>query len=578
MSRDHQEDSIDRQRSQVNPFAPREGYAVVREYVDEGIAGDEVEKRKGFLQMLKDAQRGAFKVILCDDKDRFGRFDSITYGYYVKPLRDAGVKLVTVAQGLVDWSSFAGRITDAILQEAKRMESEANSRRVLTRFLLMAREGQWFNGPPPYGFAKDPLTKKLVPGDPAKIKVVRWLFETYAAKEVSLRWLAEELDARGVLNPKGKPHWCPQAIRSILTNRVYVGDYVWGRDRHGKYHAYAEGQVVALAQKPQHRSKAPAADLIIRPDNHPALVDRATFERVAARLAGNQRNTSPTGTQYQFLLSGLLVCGHCGSRMFGFSNKNYKHRGKAERTWFRCGGYHDYGKRFCHAHSIQQDKILACLIRKLLDDFLNPDNLAKLRAELRRQAEDARRKDPGLDRDLRARIADLALKIDQGAERLALVDADLVDAVSAKVRDWRQEKRRLETELELLENGPALAALEQEIDRAEAQLWNLRETLASADPSDVRAVLREVVSKVELWWSCEQLPKKTRCTFARGVIYIRRDEHIEHTGISSGLLTTPGRGCARPPGFRSAAGRPGRSGSGIAAPRPTGSDRRRRPP
>src|SRR5579871_5867157 len=112
MSTDKQEDSIDRQRSQVEPYAPKHGYTILRDYMDEGIGGDEVAKRAQFVQMLKDAQRGQFRVILCDDKDRFGRFDSIDYGYYVKPLRDAGVKLVTVAQGLIDWNSFAGRISD----------------------------------------------------------------------------------------------------------------------------------------------------------------------------------------------------------------------------------------------------------------------------------------------------------------------------------------------------------------------------------------------------------------------------------------------------------------------------------
>ena len=32
------------------------------------------------MAMITDAQRGEFSVILVDDKDRFGRFDSITSG------------------------------------------------------------------------------------------------------------------------------------------------------------------------------------------------------------------------------------------------------------------------------------------------------------------------------------------------------------------------------------------------------------------------------------------------------------------------------------------------------------------
>src|SRR5262245_23072822 len=93
MSTLRQEDSIERQRSTVVPYAERNGYAIVQEYVDEGLSGSEEGKRKAFMQMLADAQRGKFQLILCDDQDRFARFDSITFGYYVKPLRDVGIIL-----------------------------------------------------------------------------------------------------------------------------------------------------------------------------------------------------------------------------------------------------------------------------------------------------------------------------------------------------------------------------------------------------------------------------------------------------------------------------------------------------
>jgi DNA invertase Pin-like site-specific DNA recombinase len=97
MSDDDQENSIERQRSQVIPYVKKKGYQITQEYTDEGIPGDEVERRKGFLRLLADAEAGQFDCILCDDRDRFGRFDSIDYGYFVKPLRDRGIWLETHA-------------------------------------------------------------------------------------------------------------------------------------------------------------------------------------------------------------------------------------------------------------------------------------------------------------------------------------------------------------------------------------------------------------------------------------------------------------------------------------------------
>ena len=41
MSTDRQEDSVERQRSQVLPYAEKNGYAVVGEYIDLGVSGSE---------------------------------------------------------------------------------------------------------------------------------------------------------------------------------------------------------------------------------------------------------------------------------------------------------------------------------------------------------------------------------------------------------------------------------------------------------------------------------------------------------------------------------------------------------
>jgi len=65
--------------------------------VHDGISGDATEKRLDFQRMIADASgRRDFEAILCWDQDRFGRFDSVEAGFWIHPLRKAGVKLVTV--------------------------------------------------------------------------------------------------------------------------------------------------------------------------------------------------------------------------------------------------------------------------------------------------------------------------------------------------------------------------------------------------------------------------------------------------------------------------------------------------
>ena len=65
MSSHRQETSPEQQRREIIELAKRKGYEIVERYIDEGISGDEIEKRPDFRRMLQDAQTGKFDVILC---------------------------------------------------------------------------------------------------------------------------------------------------------------------------------------------------------------------------------------------------------------------------------------------------------------------------------------------------------------------------------------------------------------------------------------------------------------------------------------------------------------------------------
>lgn len=523
MSTDRQEDSIDRQRSQVEPYAKKNGYRIIRDYLDEGIAGDEEHKRKAFMRMLQDATGKQFRVILCDDKDRFGRFDSISYGYYVKPLRDIGVELVTVAQGRTDWGSFIGRITDAILQEAKKIESQATSRRVITRMLLMARQGKWLGGVAPYGYRveRDPgVGKRLVPGDPQKVEAVKLMFRLYATGS-SLDDIVKALVDRKIPGPRGGKDWNKTTARAILRNRKYVGDFCWNAGHDGKYSAFSEGNVTTSDAKTPKRTN-PVEDWIVLPDTHEALIERSLYEKVQVRLAQNKVNTSPAKGK-PYLLSGLLVCGNCGWRMFGgtMSGKRFYH----------CGRYHHMGKHGCTANYVMEAKVLSCIAKKLKQVLLSPKNLKKLRQEMRRQEAAVANGEVIAPGRLHRQIQDLTKKIDQGIDRLATIDADLLDDFKVRIRAWKQEKTVLEAEMARLMQPVEKTDVEAIIRAVEAKLNDFEEAIQDGQPALVKEFLREMVSKVELYFA--RLPRrgKIRNPFRKGIIFLRPQADLDLSSV-----------------------------------------------
>ena len=524
MSDERQESSIERQRSQVLPYAEKHGLAVVREYLDPGITGSEIVRRKQFQRMLRDAQAGAFDVILCDDKDRFGRFDSIDSGEIIAPLRRAGVRLVTVAQGPIDWESFSGRITDAVLQEAKRMEQEAISRRVLSSQLLKAQRGEDTGGPPLYGYRwerKEGGRKRRVP-DGRKADVVRLIFRLY--DQGNTLWaVAEVLYRRGVASPRGKGRWSRPVVQRILLNRRYVGDYTWGVHASGKCHRYGKDGLRTTARAALTQEVNPSEEWVVRPDSWEPLVDRETFERVQARLKGNRGMTTPHRNGGEFLLSRLLVCGHCGCSLVGVK--------VGKGRLYICRGYMAHGKGFCNRNSVHEHVAVNAVFAKLRAAFLDPENLKALRAEVK--ALQAERQSDAHLRRLRDRVDELSRKIDQGDENLAILPPDRIPGVVAKVREFEAQRKAAQEELRRAETDSPVEKLEERIKAAEAALWTLQEALEAEDWPLLRQVLREMLVKVVFFWTHERKGDVTRSRLLRGELYPQASEDTSQLSPSA---------------------------------------------
>src|SRR5262249_27667480 len=154
--------------------------------------------------------------------------DSIEYGYYVFPLREAGIHLATVTDGVTDWNEVHGRIVAGVMQEGKHQQLLDQSANATRGQLAAMKNGGWA-GQPPYGSRLEGPEKarKLVPGDPGRAEVVRRIFREYVEGR-SLAEIARGLSADGFVTPsgevpgvlrRGRPAcWQSTTIRGILKN------------------------------------------------------------------------------------------------------------------------------------------------------------------------------------------------------------------------------------------------------------------------------------------------------------------------------------------------------------------------
>ena len=98
VSRDSQ--TTDNQRIVLIKLAERRGFEIVHQYEDQGISGGKGrDKRPAFDQMLKEAMRRRFDVLLVWSMDRLGR-SVLHVAQAMAELDAAGVALISEQQGI----------------------------------------------------------------------------------------------------------------------------------------------------------------------------------------------------------------------------------------------------------------------------------------------------------------------------------------------------------------------------------------------------------------------------------------------------------------------------------------------
>jgi hypothetical protein len=441
------------------------------------------------------------------------------------------------------------------------MESQAISRRVLTGLLAKARAGEWPSSLAPYAYRVERVDgrRRLVPGPAEEVRVLRFIFEAVACRHWTLSQVMEELHLRGVSPPKGNGYgrnkalgaWDRSTLRKMLRNRAYVGDIVYNNVRQGKHNEYRNGEVRGFDMPQRKKRRSAPADLVVRENTHEPLVSREVFQKAGEVLARNRRMTTPAkrGPGF-FVLTRLLVCSHCGHYMSGRLDHG--------RKYYGCTTHSRLGKHVCPGARVAEDVIFPLVVKAIREQFLNPDRLAQLRADMLAELE-AEKAAGGRVEGLRRRLAELKAQVEQGNRNLAILPADRLPGVVEQVRKLEAERDQVAAEVERIASGRRKQEVAETLARAEQHLWKLREAFEASDPADVRAVLLDQVDRVELDFEHEAGARRNKHTFTGGVIYLRGEEACGDLGTPDSRTPTR-RSSGRSPS-RSAGTWPGRRGS-----------------
>jgi DNA invertase Pin-like site-specific DNA recombinase len=492
MSSGKQEASPSQQRDAIANLANKHNCRVIREYYDDAISGDDTAKRKSFQQMVADAEKlGDFQVILCWDQDRFGRFDSIEAGRWIYPLREAGVRLITVAQGQIDWNDFAGRLVYSIQQEAKHQFLRDLARNSLRGLIARVKQGLWPGGTAPYGYEIDDAGR-LILGDPQEVATVREIFRM-RLEGLGYRVLAHKLNQTGIAAPSGGK-WSHDAVRLILNREAYCGVVTLGGRRQGKYFTASNDEVTPVIRGIKGKTTATRFE-----NAHPAIIDPDTFHAGQA-LQKTHPKAHCRGESEGAPLAGLLHCGYCGSVMYAQSLQRKSGQRFPNYVW---GTYHKgHGCGYC---VVPQDGVLTAVVDTIREKVLlgSEDALLQfIKEALRvRGAQECQQTE---SKDVLRRITALDKQISQATDRLVNVDESLVPLVEQKLLDLRKERAALQEQI----RPQQASAKTPDAQQIAANIWRFDALLRNGSPAQVRNALSKMVERVTLEF--EPRPKNKR--------------------------------------------------------------------
>ena len=288
--REAQLESLENQKRFFEDFAEKQGHQLVKIYADEGISGRQMKGREQFLQMLRDAQEGAFDLVTVKDISRFSR-NTVDFLNAFRRLKSLGVAVwfLSGSQGLLGDSEFVLTIFGALAQE----ESANLSRRVK----FGKQEGAKRGRVPPelYGYDRvDAFTLRI---NPAEGETVKRIFHWYTGEGIGCRAIALRLTALGIPAKRGGD-WNAKGVRRILGNPVYAGELVNNRFE----------TVDFLSGKTGTR---PQGEWLRHPRPELALVTRKEFD-AAQRILESRAVPKAESPKGRYPLSGLLCCASCG--------------------------------------------------------------------------------------------------------------------------------------------------------------------------------------------------------------------------------------------------------------------------
>jgi DNA invertase Pin-like site-specific DNA recombinase/DNA-binding XRE family transcriptional regulator len=366
-------ESIKNQRSMLYEYASDKGWNVFNIYVDEDYSGSD-SSRPAFNQMIKDASKQCFQIVLCKSLSRFARDVAVVETYIYGRFIEWGVRFISVTD-YTDSSLKSSKKNIQINSLINQWYLEDLSENIRATLTHKKKQGQFVASMTPFGYIKNPDDKHKLIIDPEAANTVKRIFAMYIEGMGSTA-IAKMLNKERVENPheyrlrKGIPQnqpkeklsglmWNDSIIFRMLNNPNYTGDLVQCR-----YY------------KPSYKSKCAKKQTsdkwVVVENAHEAIISKNDYELVQKLRQSKWVCQDRKSASFQNVFTGIVKCALCGSSLI-WNPSDRKHD---LGGYLRCGGKRS-GNIDCKCAQVRYKQLYAIVedrLRQLIAQHLNYNN------------------------------------------------------------------------------------------------------------------------------------------------------------------------------------------------------------
>lgn len=291
-------------------------------YIDEGITGTSIHKRKSFMRMIHDAEKGCFDLIITREVSRFAR-NTVDTLQETRKLKKIGVEVYFTEDNIWTFKDDDGELKLTIMATLAQNESKKISQRIKAGQKITFQNGVFYGTGNILGY--DKVGKDMIINT-EQAKIVRFIYDSYLRGN-GLRQIQYELEKRGYQTSTGLTKWNCATINRILRNPFYSGTIVYRKSFIPDY----------LEQKPKRNTGE--VEKVIVEGKHVPIVTKEEFQKVQQLLSKhltynkNTQKETKVGKLPTSVWGNKVKC-KCGSSM----HKRTYHKFKdGHRSWcFQC--------------------------------------------------------------------------------------------------------------------------------------------------------------------------------------------------------------------------------------------------